>query len=179
MADIISKILYPEDAHTEGKSLRIKQQYFFICASMQNITDKHLATYGTLDNLADKIAIHINDTHPAMAIPELMRILLDVYQFPWEKAWKIVSDCVSYTNHTVMPEALEQWPEDLFAKLLPRIHSIIQEINRRQSIRLIDFLAKEEDVRKATAIISDGKIRMANLCVEASHSVNGVSRAAQ
>ena len=176
MADIISKILYPEDAHTEGKSLRITQQYFFICASMQNITDSHLATYGTLDNLADKIAIHINDTHPAMAIPELMRILIDVYQFPWEKAWETVSACVSYTNHTVMPEALEQWPEDLFAKLLPRIHSIIKEINRRQSIRLIDFLAKEEDdTRKAAAIISDGKIRMANLCVEASHSVNGVS----
>lgn len=175
MADVISKILYPEDAHTEGKSLRITQQYFFICASMQNITDRHLASYGTLDNLSDKIAIHINDTHPAMAIPELMRILMDVYQFPWEKAWAMVSSCVSYTNHTVMPEALEQWPEDLFAKLLPRIHSIIKEINRRQSIRLAEFLPKEEDTRKATAIISDGKIRMANLCVEASHSVNGVS----
>ena len=175
MADIISKILYPEDAHTEGKSLRITQQYFFICASMQNITDRHLATYGTLDNFSEKVAIHINDTHPAMAIPELMRIFMDIYHYTWEKAWEIVQNTVSYTNHTVMPEALEQWPEDLFASILPRIHSILKEINRRQSQKLIEFLPGEEALRKSMAVIGDGRIRMANLAVEASHTVNGVS----
>ena len=175
MADIISKILYPEDAHTEGKTLRLTQQYLFISASMQHITDQHLATYGTLENFADKIAIHINDTHPAMAVPELMRIFMDTYGFHWEKAWDVVHKCVSYTNHTIMPEALEQWPEDLFAKILPRIHSIMKEISRRQNISLMEFFPHEEGTRKQMAIVGDGKVRMANLCVEASHTVNGVS----
>jgi len=175
MADIISKILYPEDAHTEGKTLRLTQQYFFISASMQHITDQHLATYGILDNFADKVAIHINDTHPALAIPELMRILMDTYGFHWEKAWEIVTNCVSYTNHTIMPEALERWPEDLFSKLLPRIHSILKEVSRRQGIQLMEDFPFEEQTRKDMAIIGDGTVRMANLCVAASHSVNGVS----
>lgn len=174
-AEIISKILYPEDAHREGKTLRIMQQYFFISASMQSIIEKHLNTFGNLDNFADKIAIHINDTHPTMAIPELMRIFVDEHGYKWEDAWEIVAKTVSYTNHTVMPEALEVWPEDLFAQLLPRIHSIVWEINRRLNETLVEAFPYEEGLRKQMSIIQDEKLRMANLCVVASHSVNGVS----
>lgn len=174
-AEIISKILYPEDAHREGKTLRIMQQYFFISASMQSIIEKHLNTFGNLDNFADKIAIHINDTHPTMAIPELMRIFVDEHGYKWEDAWEIVAKTISYTNHTVMPEALEVWPEDLFAKLLPRLHSIVWEINRRLNETLVEAFPYEEGLRKQMSIIQDEKLRMANLCVVASHSVNGVS----
>lgn len=174
-AEIISKILYPEDAHEEGKLLRMKQQYFFISASMQTLTKRHMQTYGSLDNFHEKIAVHINDTHPAMSIPELMRILIDVYGYEWEKAWDIVTKTVSYTNHTVMPEALEQWPEDLFARLLPRLHSILKEINRRFSGGLLLTFPGDEAMRNEMAVIFNGKIRMANLCVMASHTVNGVS----
>ncbi|MCL1983124.1 MAG: glycogen/starch/alpha-glucan phosphorylase [Clostridiales bacterium] len=174
-AEVISKILYPEDAHREGKQLRLMQQYFFISASLQGLTREHFNMYGNLDNLHDKIAIHINDTHPTMAIPELMRILMDTYNYPWEEAWDIVCQTVSYTNHTVMPEALEQWPENLFAELLPRIHSIIAEINRRFNEELSHKIADQEFLRKEMSVILDSKIRMANLCVLASHKVNGVS----
>lgn len=175
MAEIISKILYPEDAHREGKSLRIMQQYFFISASLQSIIEKHISTFGTLDNFSEKVAIHINDTHPAMAIPELMRIFIDEHGYQWDKAWKIVNETISYTNHTIMPEALEQWPEEIFAKLLPRIHCIVWEINRRQNCKLKEAFPYEDGIRNEMAIIYDGKLRMANLCVEASHMVNGVS----
>ncbi|HZK70352.1 MAG TPA: glycogen/starch/alpha-glucan phosphorylase, partial [Clostridia bacterium] len=175
MAEVISKILYPEDAHQEGKILRMKQQYFFISASMQHLVKKHLRQYNTLDNFSDKIAIHINDTHPTMSIPELIRIFVDIYNMDWDKAWDIVKRCVSYTNHTVMPEALECWPLDFFRDTLPRIYSIILEINRRQSINLMQSFPKEESLRNQMAIINNGYIHMANLCVEASHTVNGVS----
>lgn len=174
-AEIISKILYPEDAHDEGKILRMKQQYFFISASMQTLTKRHRNTYGNLDNFHEKIAVHINDTHPAMSILELMRILIDEYGYEWEPAWNIVTKTVSYTNHTVMPEALEQWPEDLFARLLPRLHSILKEINRRLNENLMKIYPDKEALRNEMAIILNGKIRMANLCVMASHTVNGVS----
>jgi starch phosphorylase len=174
-AEIISKILYPEDAHTEGKILRMKQQYFFISASMQTLTKRHFKTYGTLDNFHEKIAVHINDTHPTMSILELMRILMDEYGYEWSNAWEIVKKTVSYTNHTVMPEALEQWPEDLFAGLLPRLHSILKEINRRENEELIKSYPNNEPLRNEMSIIFNGKIRMANLCVAASHTVNGVS----
>lgn len=174
-AEIISKILYPEDAHTEGKLLRMKQQYFFISASMQTLTKRHFKSYGTLDNFHEKIAVHINDTHPTMSILELMRILMDEYGYEWNDAWEIVKKTVSYTNHTVMPEALEQWPEDLFAGLLPRLHSILKEINRRQNEELTKFYPDNEPLRNEMSIIFNGKIRMANLCVAASHTVNGVS----
>ena len=175
MAEVISKILYPEDAHREGKLLRMKQQYFFISASMQFLVKRHYAQYSTLDNFADKIAIHINDTHPTMAIPELIRIFVDLYEMDWEDAWTLVRQCVSYTNHTIMPEALECWPEDLFRETLPRIHSIVLEINRRQSINLMKNFPEEGALRHQMAIIADGQIRMANLCVESAHTVNGVS----
>lgn len=175
MAEVISKILYPEDAHTEGKLLRMKQQYFFIAASMKHLIKLHKKKYGTLDNLSDKVAVHINDTHPTMAIPELMRLLMDEHGYEWDSAWDIVTKTVSYTNHTVMPEALEKWPEQLFKTTLPRLHSIVLEINRRQSIDLMKTYPNDEALRKEMAIISGGELRMANLCVEASHSVNGVS----
>ncbi len=174
-AEVISKILYPEDAHPEGKNLRMSQQYFFISASLQSMVKKHLAKYKSLDNFHKKVAIHINDTHPTMSIPELMRILIDDHDYEWDKAWDIVTKTVSYTNHTIMPEALEKWPEDLFARLLPRIHSIIVEINRRLNGEIARVFPGDEAKRNDMSIISGGNIRMANLCVEASHMVNGVS----
>ncbi len=174
-AEIISKILYPEDAHDEGKILRMKQQYFFISASMQTLTKRHVNAYGNLDRFYEKIAIHINDTHPTMAILELMRILMDDYNYEWDAAWDIVTKTVSYTNHTVMPEALEQWPENLFSALLPRLHSILKEINRRFNDELSKEFPSNESLRNEMAVIFNGKIRMANLCVVASHTVNGVS----
>ena len=115
------KVLYPADNHYEGKSLRLRQQYFFVSASIQSIIKKHLKYNDSLDNFADKVAIHINDTHPTLCIPELMRIMLDEYGYDWDTAWEIVTNTVSYTNHTVMQEALETWPEDLFKSLLPKI----------------------------------------------------------
>jgi glycogen phosphorylase len=175
MAEVISKILYPEDAHREGKLLRMKQQYFFISASMQYLVKRHIRQYGTLDNFADKIAIHINDTHPTMSIPELLRIFVDDYKMEWNRAWEMVKQCVSYTNHTIMPEALEVWPVDLFRDTLPRVFSIIQEIDRRQSINLMQTFPQEESLRNQMSIIAGGQVKMANLCVEASHTVNGVS----
>ncbi|WP_130863769.1 glycogen/starch/alpha-glucan phosphorylase [Bacilliculturomica massiliensis] len=175
MAEVISKILYPEDAHTEGKLLRMKQQYFFIAASMKSLVKRHMMKYGTLDNFSDKVAVHINDTHPTMAIPELMRIFMDEYGYEWDQAWDIVRQTVSYTNHTVMPEALEKWPESLFKETLPRLHSIVSEINRRQSVDLMKTYPDNEALRRDMAVINNGELRMANLCVEASHTVNGVS----
>jgi starch phosphorylase len=174
-AEVISKILYPEDAHEEGKMLRINQQYFFISASMHTLVKNHLKVSENLDDFHHHYAVHINDTHPTMAIPELMRIFMDEYDYEWESAWDIVTKTISYTNHTVMPEALEQWPENLFAKLLPRLHSIVKEIDRRQNANLLKAFPDEEALRNEMAIIHNGKLRMANLCVTASHTVNGVS----
>ncbi|MDR2266742.1 MAG: glycogen/starch/alpha-glucan phosphorylase [Christensenellaceae bacterium] len=175
MAEAISKILYPADNHFEGKSLRLKQQYFFVSASMQCVVKYHLKTYGTLDTLPDKAAIHINDTHPALCVPELMRILLDVHGYDWDKAWEIVCETISYTNHTVMQEALEKWPQGLFESLLPRIFQIVKEINKRYCGELWKIFPGEWTKISENAILSDGEIRMANLCLVASHSVNGVS----
>lgn len=175
MAEIISKILYPEDAHNEGKTLRIMQQYFFISASMQTIVNKHLEYFDNLDNFSDMVAIHINDTHPTMAIPELMRIFLDEHGYSWDKAWQIVSSSITYTNHTVMPEALEIWPEDLFVKLLPRLHSIVWEINRRLMEELQTVHHQNEKTISEMAVIYNEKLKMANLCVATAHKVNGVS----
>jgi starch phosphorylase len=175
LAEVISKILYPEDAHPEGKILRLKQQYFFISAGLQTITRRHMLQFETLDNFHEKVAIHINDTHPSMAIPELMRIFIDEYGYEWDKAWSIVKQAVSYTNHTIMPEALEKWPVSLFKELLPRIYSIIIEIDRRLKIVLDQSFPDAADVRFQMAIIQDVQLNMANLCVAASHTVNGVS----
>ncbi len=175
MAEAISKVLYPADNHYEGKSLRLKQQYFFVSASIQSILKKHLKHNESLDNLPEKVAIHINDTHPTLCIPELMRILLDDYGYGWDEAWKIITETVSYTNHTVMQEALETWPQDLFKTLLPRIFQIVNEINQRFCAELWKVYPNQWDKIAANAIVSDGVIRMANLCLAASHTVNGVS----
>lgn len=174
MAEVISKVLYPEDNHMEGKSLRLRQQYFLVSASIQDILQRHLKQYGTLDNLADKAAIHINDTHPALTIPELMRFFLDECGYEWDQAWDIVCRTTAYTNHTVMREALECWQEDLFRQRLPRIHQIITEIDHRFRRRVWEQTGDADYVER-TAIISGGIIRMANLCVAACHTVNGVS----
>ncbi len=175
-AEVISKVLYPSDNHDEGKSLRLTQQYFLVSASCQSIIRDHMAVYGNLDNFSDKVAIHINDTHPAMCIPELMRIFIDDYCFSWEKAWDIVTKTVSYTNHTVMPEALECWGEDLFRLKLPRIYAIIHEINERFCAEAWNAFPGNWDRITNLSILCDSKIRMANLSIVGSHSVNGVSK---
>jgi starch phosphorylase len=174
VAQAISKVLYPNDNHLEGKSLRLRQQYFMCAASVGDIVNHHMATYGTLDNFADKVAIQINDTHPTLAIPELMRVLLDDCGYPWDKAWDIVTRTFAYTNHTVMAEALEKWSCDLLNTVVPRIYSIIVEINNRYCASLWE---KYHDHQKVTgmSIIRDNVVHMAKLCVCASHHVNGVS----
>ena len=175
-AEAISKVLYPADNHTEGKLLRLSQQYFLVSASVQSIIRDHMAVYGTLDNLEDKIAIHINDTHPALCIPELMRILIDDYFYSWEAAWDKVVKICSYTNHTVMPEALETWNEDLFKLKLPRIYAIVREINERFCKAAWDAFPGNWQRITNMCVIAYGSVRMANLSVIGSHSVNGVSK---
>lgn len=174
-AEAISKVLYPEDNHAEGKSLRLRQQYFLVSASIQDILARHMRRYNTLENLPEKVAIHINDTHPTLAIPELMRLLLDECGYSWEKSWDIVTKTVAYTNHTIMSEALECWQIDMFKRRLPRVYQIIEEIDRRYRA---DVIAKTGDFALAerTAVISNGLVRMANLCVATCHTVNGVSK---
>lgn len=174
MAEVISKVLYPEDNHPEGKSLRLRQQYFLVSASIQDILNRHLRQYGTLDNLPEKAAIHINDTHPALVIPELMRYLLDECGYSWDKAWDIVSRTTAYTNHTVMREALECWQTGMFKDLLPRIYQIITEIDNRFRYETWEK-THDAGIVENTAVIQSGVVRMANLSVVASHSVNGVS----
>ncbi|MBQ7726548.1 MAG: glycogen/starch/alpha-glucan phosphorylase [Clostridia bacterium] len=175
MTETISKVLYPEDNHIEGKSLRLRQQYFLVSASVQDILNRHLRKYNTLDNLPEKVAIHINDTHPTLAIPELMRFLLDECGYSWDKAWKLVCGTVAYTNHTIMSEALECWPVDLMKERIPRIYQIMQEIDNRFRSQMWEATHDARIVEK-TAIIENGVVRMANLCVAACHKVNGVSQ---
>ncbi len=174
-AEVISKVLYPADNHTEGKLLRLTQQYFLVSASLQNIISDHMRRYGTLYNFSEKVALHINDTHPALVIPELMRILIDLYSYAWEDAWKVVTNTVTYTNHTVLPEALECWNEDLFGLRLPRIHSIICEINKRFCTDLWNAYPGDWDRISRMSVICNNSVRMANLSVLGSHTVNGVS----
>ena len=167
MADAISQVLYPEDNHYEGKSLRLKQQYFFVSATIQSIVRKHIQQYGTVKNFHEKNVIQINDTHPTLVIPELMRILVDDAGMDWGEAWHIVTHCVAYTNHTVMAEALEVWPQQLFETLLPRVWQILQEIARRWQQQVEDFYHDPAKTAKL-AIIWDGGVRMANLCIAGS-----------
>ncbi len=176
MAEVITQVLYPADNHREGKSLRLSQQYFLVSASMQDIVRRHLEKYGTLDNLPELAAVHINDTHPTLAIPELMRILLDECGYDWDAAFDIVHRTFAYTNHTVMAEALECWPEDLFRQRLPRIYQIVCEINKRFSEDMMKATGGDTARVSRMAIISYGVIKMANLCVAVCHSVNGVSQ---
>ena len=176
IANAISKILYPNDNHLEGKSLRLRQQYFLCAASVGDIVNTHMNVYGTLENLADKVAIHINDTHPTLAIPELMRILLDDCGYGWDQAWDIVTRTFAYTNHTVMAEALEKWDVNLVKTVIPRIFSIIVEINNRYCQSLMEKNGYDSAKTTRMSIIKDNQIHMATLCVAASHSVNGVSK---
>lgn len=175
MTETISKVLYPEDNHIEGKSLRLRQQYFLVSASVQDILNRHLRKYNTLDNLPEKVAIHINDTHPTLSIPELMRFLLDECGYGWDKAWDLVTRTVAYTNHTVMPEALECWSVELIKERIPRIYQIIKEIDRRFRGEVLSRTGDPLVVER-TAVIQNGIIRMANLCFAACHTVNGVSK---
>ena len=175
-AEAISKVLYPADDNIEGKSLRLKQQYFFVSASLQNIVQVHLRTNPSLDNLPEKAVIHINDTHPALCVPELMRILLDDYGYSWEKAWDITCRTLAYTNHTIMSEALEKWDMTLFRHHLPRITSIVEEINRRFCNYVYNNFPEKRGAIGSMAAIGDNQVRMANLCLIACFSVNGVSK---
>lgn len=175
LAESISKVLYPADNNVEGKMLRLKQQYFFVSASVQSILRNHLKYNPSLDNLADLVAIHINDTHPTLVIPELMRLLIDEHGYGWEQAWDIVRNTISYTNHTVMAEALEKWPQGLVEQQLPRIYQLIVEMNRRYCIDLWEAFPNDWDKVSKAAIMAYGEIRMANLCLYASHTINGVS----
>ena len=174
MAEVIAKVLYPEDNHREGKSLRLKQQYFFVSATVQSIVRRHIQTYGTLTNFHEKNVIQINDTHPALVIPELMRILMDDAGLDWDTAWHITVNSVAYTNHTVLAEALERWPQELMQSLLPRIWQILCEIARRWQAKVEAFYHDEAKVRNM-AVIWGGEVRMANLCIAGGMAVNGVS----
>ncbi|WP_312938569.1 glycogen/starch/alpha-glucan phosphorylase [Oscillibacter sp.] len=174
MAEVIAKVLYPDDNHEEGKSLRLKQQYFFVSATVQSIVEEHMAEFGTMANFHEKNVLQINDTHPALVIPELMRILIDDAGMGWDQAWAITTRSVAYTNHTVLAEALEKWPQALFERLLPRVWQITEEIARRWEEKCRAFFQNEEKVRD-TAVVWDGVVRMANLCIAGGMRVNGVS----
>ena len=175
-AELISKILYPNDNHTEGKILRLRQQYFFSAASVADILGNHLNQYGTLENLPDKIAIQLNDTHPTIAIPEMMRILLDECSYEWDAAFDICRKVFAYTNHTVMSEALEEWNVDIFRSTLPRIWQIVQEMDRRCRADLEKAFPGDQGKINYMAIIGDNQVRMANICAYTCHSINGVSK---
>ena len=175
MAEVIAKVLYPADNHPEGKSLRLKQQYFFVSATVQSIVAKHRLEYGTLRNFHEKHVIQINDTHPTLVIPELMRLLLDEEGYSWEDAWDIVTRTVAYTNHTILAEALERWPQSLIQSLLPRIWQIIVEISNRYQAQLTEYFHGDMGRVEKLAIVWGGEVRMANLCICACFAVNGVS----
>ena len=175
-AELISKVLYPNDNHVEGKILRLRQQYFLSAASIGDIVQNHLSTYGTLENLGDKVAIQLNDTHPTLAIPEMMRILLDECGFDWDKSFAICQKVFAYTNHTVMAEALEKWNVDIFKMTLPRIYQIVVEMNRRAREELEKAFPGDEGKINYMALIGDNQVRMANICAYTANSINGVSK---
>mgnify|MGYP004511465363 FL=1 len=175
-AELISKILYPNDNHTEGKILRLRQQYFFSAASIADILQNHLNQYGTLDNLPDKVAIQLNDTHPTVAIPEMMRILLDECSYEWDAAFDICRKVFAYTNHTVMSEALEKWNADIFRSTLPRIWQIVCELDRRCRADLAKVFPGDQGKIDYMAIVGDNQVRTANICAYVCHAINGVSK---
>ena len=175
-AELISKVLYPNDNHVEGKILRLRQQYFLSAASIGDIVQNHLSTYGTLENLPDKVAIQLNDTHPTLAIPEMMRILLDECGFGWDKSFDICQKVFSYTNHTVMAEALEKWNVDIFKMTLPRIYQIVVEMDRRAREKLEAAFPGDQGKINYMALIGDNQVRMANICAYTANSINGVSK---
>lgn len=173
-AELITKVLYPSDDHSQGKQLRLQQEYFLVSASLQSILKDHLRLYKSLKNLPDKAVIHANDTHPALAIPELMRLLMDEHDFSWDEAWDITTHTVNYTNHTVMAEALEKWDKGMFGNVLPRIYAITCEINRRFVAQMQESGVEEFKISNMQ-VINNNQVKMANLCVIGSEKVNGVS----
>lgn len=176
LAKTIVEVLYPNDNHYQGKELRLKQQYFFISATVQQVVRKFKQNHSDIRELPNKVVFHINDTHPSLTIPELMRVLMDEEGLNWSAAWAIVKETCAYTNHTIMSEALEKWPIELFSRLLPRIYQIVEEINRRFCIEIVDKYGHDNDRIRRMAIVSDGQIKMAWLCIVGSYSVNGVAR---
>jgi glycogen phosphorylase len=175
----VSRVLYPDDSTEHGRELRLRQEYFFVSASLQDLLRRYFKIYDSVEQLADKIAIHLNDTHPAIAIPELMRLLVDVRQVPWTAAWRLCTAIFSYTNHTLMPEALETWPVDLLERILPRHMKIIYDINELFLDQVLQTYGEDAELRRRVSLIEEGngrRVRMANLSVLASHKVNGVSK---
>ncbi len=181
LARNIVEVLYPNDNHYAGKELRLKQQYFFISASVQEAVQKYMRKHDDIHKFYEKVTFQLNDTHPTVAVPELMRILLDEYYLTWDEAWEITTKTCAYTNHTIMAEALEKWPIDLFSRLLPRIYQIVEEINRRfvrqieEKYRNVYGVDIQEKVRKM-AILYDGQVKMAHMAIAAGYSVNGVAQ---
>ena len=176
LARTICEVLYPNDNHYAGKELRLKQQYFFVSASVQRAVSKYMEKHDDIRGLAEKVCFQLNDTHPTVTVPELMRILLDEYNLEWEDAWEVTSHACAYTNHTIMSEALEKWPLELFSRLLPRIYQITEEINRRFLLKIQEKYPGDMEKVKKMAIIYDGQVKMANLAIVAGFSVNGVAR---
>ena len=176
LAKNIVEVLYPNDNHYAGKELRLKQQYFFVSASLQLAVDKYMKDHNDIRKLYEKATFQMNDTHPTVAVAELMRILLDDYHLEWNEAWDVTTKACAYTNHTIMAEALEKWPIDLFSRLLPRVYQIIQEIDRRFIIQIREMYPGNEEKVKKMAILRDGQVKMAHLAIVAGYSVNGVAR---
>ncbi len=176
LAHTITEVLYPADEHYSGKELRLRQQYFFISATVQRVIARFKSRHSNFDLLPEKVAFQLNDTHPTVAVAELMRVLVDENDVPWDKAWEITKKVCGYTNHTIMSEALEKWPMELFSRLLPRIYQIVEEINRRFCLKLIEKYGYDNNKIRNMAIIADGQVRMAYLAIVGSHSVNGVAR---
>lgn len=176
LAKNIVEVLYPCDDHYSGKELRLKQQYFFVSASVQTAIKKYLDNHEDIKKLPEKVVFQLNDTHPTICVAELMRLLIDEYDLTWDEAWKVTTECCAYTNHTIMAEALEKWPIELFSKLLPRCYQIIEEINRRFQLEISEKYPGNQEKQKKMAIIYDGQVKMANLAIYAGFSVNGVAR---
>ena len=176
LAKNIVEVLYPNDNHYAGKELRLKQQYFFISASVQTAVEKYMAKHDDIHKFYEKATFQLNDTHPTVAVAELMRILLDEYKLEWDEAWEITTKTCAYTNHTIMAEALEKWPVDLFSRLLPRIYQIIEEINRRFLLDIVNKYHEPAQKIAKMAIIGDGQVKMAHLAIVAGYSVNGVAK---
>jgi starch phosphorylase len=176
LAKTIVEVLYPNDNHYAGKELRLKQQYFFISASVQRAVMKYMEKHEDIHKFFEKTVFQLNDTHPTVAVPELMRILLDDYSLSWDEAWEITTKTCAYTNHTIMSEALEKWPIELFSRLLPRIYQIVEEINRRFQQKIMEMYPGNQEKLRSMSIIYDGQVRMANLAIVGGFSVNGVAR---
>ncbi len=176
LAHTICSVLYPNDNHMSGKELRLKQQYFFVSATLQAATAKYMRMHEDIRNLHEKVTFHMNDTHPTLAVAELMRLLLDEYNLTWEEAWAVTTKSCAYTNHTIMSEALEKWPLELFSRLLPRIYQIVEEINRRFCHQIREhYPQNSEEKIRSMAVVYDGMVRMANLAIVGGYSVNGVA----